>query len=139
MKNILDKINKADEIQAKKTELAKHEVELSSIAQLENAIKEGKKEIALFDKVENDRKIILEELSKKQKDLLNRIQDFSLNVNQKMEYLFRTFQDLDKKAKELGLSVKENPAYKEAEIVYNKLNTIKGDVAVMKKELGSKF
>jgi len=31
MKTILDKINKADEIQGKKVELAKHEVELASI------------------------------------------------------------------------------------------------------------
>ncbi len=36
MKNILDKINKADEIQAKKTELAKHEVELALVEDVQN-------------------------------------------------------------------------------------------------------
>lgn len=143
MKNILDKINRADEIQANleldKTELGKHELELSSITQLENAIKEAKKEIDFYNKVESERKTILAEITKKQNDLLKKIQDFSVNLNEKMGYLFRTFQDLDKKAKELGLSVKENPSYKEAEVVYNKLNNIKGNVELMRKELGSKF
>lgn len=139
MKNILDKINRADEIQANKVELGTHEIELSSIAQLENAIKEAKKEIDFFNKVKSERKTILEEIAKKQNDLLNKIKDFNVNVNEKMGYLFRTFQDLDKKAKELGLVVKDNPTYKEAEVVYDELNTIKGSVEIMKKEFGSKF
>jgi hypothetical protein len=39
MKNILDKINKADEIQAKKVELGKHEVELAVADNLKKALK----------------------------------------------------------------------------------------------------
>jgi hypothetical protein len=35
MKNILDKINKADEIQAKKTELGTHEVNLASVKDMQ--------------------------------------------------------------------------------------------------------
>jgi hypothetical protein len=38
MKNILDKINKADEIQAKKTELGTHEVELNVIQDFLNSL-----------------------------------------------------------------------------------------------------
>ena len=38
MKNILDKINKADEIQANKVELGKHEVELGSVQELKKAL-----------------------------------------------------------------------------------------------------
>lgn len=138
MKNILDKINRADEIQSK-VELGTHEVELSSIAQLENAIKEAKKEIDFYNKVESEKNSIFAEIAKKQNDLLTKIRDFSVNINEKMGYLFRTLGDLDKKAKELGLGVKENPTYKEAEVIYNKLNSIKGNVEVMRKELGSKF
>jgi hypothetical protein len=36
MKNILDKINRADEIQANKTELGKHEVELALVEDVQN-------------------------------------------------------------------------------------------------------
>jgi len=39
MKNILDKINKADEIQANKVELGKHEVELGVADNLKKALK----------------------------------------------------------------------------------------------------
>jgi DNA repair ATPase RecN len=39
MKTILDKINKADEIQANKVELAKHEVELGAIDDLQSKYK----------------------------------------------------------------------------------------------------
>ena len=42
MKNILDKINKADEIQANKVELGKHEVELALIDDLKEIVAKGK-------------------------------------------------------------------------------------------------
>ena len=37
MKNILDKINRADEIQAKKVELEKHQIELSALEEIKAA------------------------------------------------------------------------------------------------------
>ena len=39
MKTILDKINKADEIQAKKVELGKHEVNLALISEISDSVK----------------------------------------------------------------------------------------------------
>ena len=42
MKNILDKINKADEIQANKVELGTHEVELALIDDLKEIVAKGK-------------------------------------------------------------------------------------------------
>jgi hypothetical protein len=39
MKNILDKINKADKIQASKVELGKHEVELALISEISDSVR----------------------------------------------------------------------------------------------------
>ena len=55
MKNILDKINRADEIQANKVELGTHEVELANFAdvktQLEKAENEYKKIVDFSNKI----------------------------------------------------------------------------------------
>lgn len=50
MKNILDKINKADEIQANKVELGTHEVELGLNQELEAVMKKISTELEIADK-----------------------------------------------------------------------------------------
>jgi ribosomal protein L20 len=49
MKTILDKINKADEIQAKKTELGKHEVELALIDDFKKLLNEANNDFKSFN------------------------------------------------------------------------------------------
>ena len=52
MKTILDKINKADEIQAKKVELGKHEVELALIDDLKKSLKTFDSTVLEYDSFE---------------------------------------------------------------------------------------
>jgi len=120
MKTILDKINKADEIQASKVELGKHEVELAisdDIKKLsDNSDKFQKNFISSY-------KTIVSESSKA-------IEQGTAYVDnaKKLKTLLQEFQA---KGKELGLNVNDNPIYKNAENIL-----VRGDIdAVMQRVL----
>lgn len=103
MKTILDKINKADEIQAKKVELGKHEVELALIDDFKK----------LLNEVNNDYKSF--------NDDYNKFNDFKKLVifsGNKLEMSLRkldsSYSTISKQAQELGLkfsSTKEGQDY----------------------------
>lgn len=121
------------------TELASEKIELASIAELQKAIADGKKEIDFFKKVQSDEKALFSELENRKKTFLEQINVYETALSQKMDVLFKTYSDLDKKAKEIGISIKDNPIYKEAGGIYNKLNSLRGDISSLKNKLGSKF
>ena len=97
MNNILDKINKADEIQAKKTELAKHEVQLGMV---DDFINDSNQIIELSKK---DIQKVLDALSsaKFQIEILNEVPKRSLA-------LLNKYKNLEAKAKELGVTLPNN-------------------------------
>jgi hypothetical protein len=97
MKNILDKINKADEIQASKVELAKHEVQLGMVDEF---INESNQIIELSKK---DIQKVLDALSsaKFQIEILNEVPKRSLA-------LLNKYNNLEAKAKELGVTLPNN-------------------------------
>ena len=91
MKNILDKINRADEIQANKVELGTHEVELATIKILEDDALRMKKGL---DKL----KALRLEMRKTYLDAIDKA-----NTN---------WGDFKQKAKELGLDPNDFPLVK---------------------------
>jgi hypothetical protein len=91
MKTILDKINKADEIQAKKVELAKHEVELG-------VIQDAIKIIDNADKSYNDAFLLISTARQKAIPIIkNSISEANKFKNQLVE--------IKKTAKELGIDL----------------------------------
>jgi hypothetical protein len=123
MKNILDKINRADEIQANleldKTELAKHEVELGAAQDLE-------KELSNIKNLQNplaqniDRLTNLDASLKAEKKLAN---DNLLKLNASYEKAVQIHDKLKVSAKELGIDLP---------IVNSALNVLKGAEADFK-------
>ena len=97
MNNILNKINKAEEIQANKTELAKHEVQLGMV---DDFINESNQIIELSKK---DIQKVLDALSsaKFQIEILNEVPKRSLA-------LLNKYKNLEAKAKELGVTLPNN-------------------------------
>jgi len=101
MKTILDKINKADEIQSKKTELAKHEVELANIQDLVRLVSEAEKSLANFNS-------LYEKLNTLKPQIV-KLGDQIVASQSDMNNLIRTF---GKQFSELGLKFSDYPEYK---------------------------
>ena len=91
MKNILDKINRADEIQSK-VELGKHEVELSIVTDFEKAYNEA---LDLQAKAETNI-VNYNELAKSIQTALNQAGQKFLRAN-------AIYQEIEKMSKELGV------------------------------------
>jgi DNA-binding SARP family transcriptional activator len=92
MKTILDKINKADEIQAKKVELGTHEVELSIVTDFEKAYNE-----ALDMQAKAETNIInYNELAKSIQNVLNQAGQKFLRAN-------AIYQEIEQMSKDLGV------------------------------------
>lgn len=92
MKNILDKINKADEIQANKVELGTHEVELSVVTEFEKAYNEA---LDLQAKAETNI-VNYNELAKSIQTALNQAGQKFLRAN-------AIYQEIEQMSKELGV------------------------------------
>jgi hypothetical protein len=101
MKTILDKINKADEIQANKTELAKHELELANIQDLVRLVSEAEKSLANFNS-------LYEKLNTLKPQIV-KLGDQIVASQSDMNNLIRTF---GKQFSELGLKFSDYPEYK---------------------------
>lgn len=110
MKNILDKINRADEIQANKVELGTHEVELGIIQDLENLFINYNKESSAFEKIvieiagaikEMQRKKVLtdrfgSEIETKYKTLVKDTNNLGLEVPNQILKNYQTFVNVKK-------------------------------------------
>jgi hypothetical protein len=103
MKTILDKINKADEIQASKVELGKHEVELGAIQDLEKLIVNAQKDLDAFNKSSKELKTLA-------KTVVTSGDSFRTNTKAIGDLGFV----LEKQFKELGLNYLENPTVRKA-------------------------
>ena len=107
MKNILDKINRADEIQANKVELGTHEVELGLIDELNQKTKEAQ---TIYDNSYNAGIDI-----KKAQELLFNALNIKSNELKKYILVAKELQALMAKQetiyKELGLSIREDKTY----------------------------
>jgi len=101
MKTILDKINKADEIQAKKTELGTHEVELANIQDLVRLVSEAEKSLANFNSLYEKINTLKPQIVK----LGDQIVASQIDMNK----LAGTFE---KQFSELGLKFSDYPEYK---------------------------
>ena len=116
MKNILEKINKADEIQSK-VELEKHEVELGMI---DDFINESNQIIELSKK---DIQKVLDALNsaKFQIEVLNEVPRRSID-------LLKKYNNLEVKSKELGVTLPNNlqNIVKQLQLL-SKINTAKLD------------
>lgn len=130
MKNILDKINRADEIQAKlkldKTELGKHEVELSlatdmvgyakiiakgnaDVLTMNKNIQLLKSEYAALAKFVNDKATAISKLQK------NTIAEYNSNkkaLSGKGKFALALKEKFESQAKELGLNATSSAEYK---------------------------
>ena len=106
MKNILDKINRADEIQAKleldKTELGTHEVELASLNELKKVISDTKGSFANLEKIGD---VLFQELSKAEKTKRNFETALASSKSLVLNYANEQVKLFTAKAKELGLDV----------------------------------
>lgn len=118
MKNILDKINRADEIQAKleldKTELAKHEVELALVDDLKKRYSDAKK---LANEIEG---ALISFTGQK-----NAIEDKSARYINEVTMLEIIIEKIQKQAKEIGLDVNSIGEIKLANELNNQLNVDK--------------
>jgi len=92
MKTILDKINKAYEIEANKTELGKHEVELSIVTDFEKAYNE-----ALDMQAKAETNII------NYNELAKSIQGVLTQAGQKFLRANAIYQEIEKMSKDLGV------------------------------------
>lgn len=92
MKTILDKINRADEIQAKKVELGKHEVELSIVTDFEKAYNE-----ALDMQAKAETNII------NYNELAKSIQGVLTQAGQKFLRANAIYQEIEQMSKDLGV------------------------------------
>jgi hypothetical protein len=121
MKNILDKINKADEIQASKVELGKHEVELANINDFNN----------LATSADN----LLKKLNESYSALEKTIQPILANGNQflsVMEQASNLNIELDRKFKEIGMDWKSTPEAKKFRDVISKSREVNTIIARVK-------
>lgn len=117
MKNILDKINRADEIQSK-VELGKHEVELALINDLKTKADFSQK---AYDGFLSAYKLIINESAKAIEEGTKYV-----NYGKELDGLLKKFQ---LQAKELGLNYGDNSDYKKAENIL-----VRGSIdAVMQK------
>lgn len=113
MKNILDKINKADEIQAKKVELGKHEVELGVLDEINTLNSQGEK---------------LRQGVNKFYSLQNQMIAYAKDERGKLMKLIgdseKLIKNAENKAKELGIDINDNATYKSAKMRFNETNDI---------------
>lgn len=141
MKNILDKINRADEIQANleldKTELGKHEVELASIAELQAFIKEGQTAVEKANALSYQLGDATNLWNKTFVPLKRQIATIENSIIQG----YKVVSQINQKAKELG--VYEIPEVKKAEGVltgFAKTSTaLRGAVLDNKNRMDTKF
>jgi len=113
MKNILDKINRADEIQANKVELGTHEVELGLLDDLNALNAQGEKLRQGVNQVYSLRS----QMEKYVKEERTKIVKYLSDVE-------KLTKNAETKAKELGLSLNDNIAYKNAKNRLVELNNI---------------
>jgi uncharacterized protein (DUF3084 family) len=117
MKNILDKINRADEIQANleldKTELGTHEVELTLVAELKKALNEFNKVNSLDDTLRTK----YSQLQQDAKNIINQCE------NSKKVFL-SIMSKFEASAKDLGVNVDSSIDYGIAKENINIANSI---------------
>jgi len=109
MKTILDKINKADEIQAKKVELGKHEVELALI----DDFKKLKSETIL---AQDEALVSFNDL----KSILIKTDNFIKKYLQLSIQLSNIKDELNSKYKELGLNFETSKEYADFKKAFEK-------------------
>jgi hypothetical protein len=109
MKTILDKINKADEIQAKKVELGKHEVELALI----DDFKKLKSETIL---AQDEALVSFNDL----KSILIKTDNFIKKYLQLSIQLSNVKDELNSKYKELGLNFETSKEYADFKKAFEK-------------------
>lgn len=120
MKNILDKINKADEIQSK-VELEKHEIALANINDFNN----------LAVSANN----LLKKVNDSYSALQKTISPIVANGNQflaVMENASNLNIELDRKFKEIGMDWKSTPEYKKFKDIVNSSREVNTIVARVK-------
>jgi vacuolar-type H+-ATPase subunit I/STV1 len=113
MKNVLDKINKADEIQANKVELGMHEVELGLLDDLKALNAQGEKLRQGVNQIYSLRS----QMVKYAKEERNKVVKYLSDVE-------KLTKNAETKAKELGLNLNDNTAYKNAKNRLAELNKI---------------
>lgn len=130
MKNILDKINRADEIQANleldKTELGKHEVELATAKDLN----------ALYGKATSLANKLLGIIPSRVNELRNELINLEKEAVKVISDLDGSLIDYDKISKELGLQATQNKTYvaakKELDALYKGTANITKIIQVLK-------
>lgn len=113
MKNILDKINKAYEVEATKTELGKHEIELTLVAELKKALNEFNKVNSLDDTLRTK----YSQLQQDAKNIINQCE------NSKKVFL-SIMSKFEASAKDLGVNVDSSIDYGIAKENINIANSI---------------
>jgi hypothetical protein len=98
MKTILDKINKADEIQAKKVELGTHEVELGSIDNLNK----------LLEEIKGAGRNIAQTGRKSVSALVNTTFPLIDSTRKKIEQAKKDYEIILKQTKDLGIEIPAN-------------------------------
>jgi hypothetical protein len=119
MKNILDKINRADEIQANleldKTELAKHEINLGSVENLQKYINDRKSIVSSYDKSITKLAGIYRDLD----DVMEALKGLKSYVIKQNDLAGKDYNAIEASAKELGINANDIPVYKQAEVIFN--------------------
>lgn len=121
MKNILDKINRANEIQANleldKTELGKHEVELGYLQTVQkDAESQLKKYSDIKDliKYHNEAQQWVSKNKKLVEDFNSTRNIYLDKLNYELDRMKKELQDIDSKFKSIGIKSEDNVEYKTA-------------------------
>lgn len=115
MNTLKTTMSKIAQIEQPKTELAKHEIELALIDDLNKGIAEAKKQEANYY---SDFKLELNKIIDTARKIEIKYNVLASNIN---EPLFQS----EKQAKELGLDIKSSPVYKQANDALKAIETRK--------------
>jgi hypothetical protein len=115
MKTILDKINKAYEIQASKVELGKHEINLGSVENLQKYINDRKTIVSSYDKSRTKLAGIYRDLD----DVMEALKGLKSYVIKQNDLAGKDYNAIEASAKELGINANDIPVYKQAEVIFN--------------------
>lgn len=134
-KSVYNRLFKED-----KVELASERVELASVQELEAAIKNASNKSDSYIKLLSDVDAYEKEVATKKAAMLKKAEDFRRELYTAKNLLGDTWEEFNKKAKELGIDAKGIPVFKNADTAYMKLEKEQKELTdIISKKLGGKF
>jgi len=123
-----------------KVELASERVELASVQELEAAIKNAYNKSDSYSKLLSDIDSYEKEIASKKSAMLTKSEKFRRELYTAKDLLGDTWEEFNKKAKELGIDAKAIPVFKNADTAFMKIEKEQKELSdIITKKLGGKF